>query len=158
MQLLIVNTNSSSNTRYHSEIPPGQISAERVCSNPLGRGEGARTYIRTRFREACKESKDSALTVSQWAVEYLKSSADSHLQMLYTVKWVKVCVSVCPSVFRCVCGYESMRGGFVPLDVLHHHFRASFISGRLRRPGWSSWCAAGGSCATGPGGRWSQTP
>lgn len=48
--VLVVNTNISFNTIYRSEIPPGQISAEKVCSNPLDRGEGKSIYILTRSR------------------------------------------------------------------------------------------------------------
>ena len=96
--MVVVNTKV--NTIYRSETHQHGFQQKKVCSNPLGRGEGERIYILTRFRYALQESKVVLWTCSSGMFKIISRRPGL---MLYTVRWVCVCVAVCVYVCMYVC-------------------------------------------------------
>lgn len=117
--VLVVNTNTSFNTRYHCEIPQDRFQQRRYAAI-LQKRWGREDFNSDSIQKGSegKESKD--LTVSQWAVEYLKSLTDSHLQMLYTVRCVKECVCVCVCMCMKACVMDlSLHAAFLLQGFFH---------------------------------------
>ena len=135
------------------KLPQDRGEQEGLQQSSGQRGEGERSYILTGLRDARRgKAKTDGVAVSGGIFRVISR----HLRMLYTVRWECVCVGVSLCVCVCVCEKAclmdlSLRAAFLPPAL-------ALISDPPRRPGCSFWCAAGGSCATGPGGRSSRTP
>lgn len=95
------------------EIPRTDFSS-KICSKPLGRGEGARIYILTGL-----EGKQglSQLTVTQWAVRILRVIS-SHLQ----IQWGECVCSV--DVIPCEKACVMVPSLWAALLMVSPHFRS----------------------------------